>query len=131
MSVARQLEQVPRVARAVIASIETVPLRAPLNRVYQGSHYRMTHRSTVIVRVRTEDGLVGEAYAGDEDETLGTIDRIVREEIAPRLLGQDALAVERCWELARPATFDILRDRRLGLVACACVDTAIWDLVGK
>jgi D-galactarolactone cycloisomerase len=24
-----------------------------------------------------------------------------------------------------------LRDRRLGLVACACVDTAIWDAVGK
>ena len=41
------------------------------------------------------------------------------------------MAIERCWELTRPATFDILRDRRLGLVACACVDTAIWDAVGK
>ena len=41
------------------------------------------------------------------------------------------MAVERCWELARPATYDILRDRRLGLVACAGVDTAIWDAVGK
>src|SRR4051794_11311778 len=131
MSVARQLEQVPAISRATIASIETTPIRAPLNRIYQGSHYRMTHRSTVIVRITTEDGLVGEAYAGDEDETLGVIDRIVREEIAPHLIGEDALAVERCWQLARPATYDILRDRRLGLVACACVDTAIWDLVGK
>src|SRR2546421_10052048 len=99
MSVARQLEQVPAVTRATIASIETIPVRAPLNRVYQGSHYRMTHRSTLIVRITTEDGLVGEAYAGDEDETLGTIDRIVREEIAPLLLGQDALAVERLRQL--------------------------------
>src|SRR5919204_342656 len=131
MSVARQLEQMPAVTRATIASIETMPVRAPLNRVYQGSHYRMTHRSTLIVRVTTEDGLVGEAYAGDEDETLAVIERIVRDEIAPLLLGQDALAIERCWQLARPATFDILRDRRLGLVACACVDTALWDLVGK
>src|SRR5204862_94531 len=47
------------------------------------------------------------------------------------LLGEDAFAVERCWQLARPATFDILRDRRLGLVAGACIDTAIWDLIGK
>src|SRR3954464_4784884 len=131
MSVARQLEQVPAISRATIASIETTPIRAPLNRIYQGSHYRMKHRSTVIVRITTEDGLVGEAYAGDEDETLGVIERIVREEIAPRLIGEDALAVERCWQLARPATFDILRDRRLGLVACACVDTALWDLIGK
>ena len=55
----------------------------------------------------------------------------MRDEIEPRLLGEDAFQVERCWELARPATFDILRDRRLGLVACGGVDTAIWDAVGK
>jgi L-alanine-DL-glutamate epimerase-like enolase superfamily enzyme len=76
-------------------------------------------------------GLVGEAYAGDEDAGLRDIDAIVGEEIAPALVGEDARAIERCWELARPATFDILRDRRLGLVASAGVDAAIWDLVGK
>jgi D-galactarolactone cycloisomerase len=91
----------------------------------------MTHRSTLITRVVTEEGLVGEAYAGDEDAGLADIDLIVREEIAPVLIGEDAFAIERLWELARPVTFDILRDRRLGLVACACVDAAVWDLVGK
>jgi L-alanine-DL-glutamate epimerase-like enolase superfamily enzyme len=57
--------------------------------------------------------------------------RIVHDEIEPHLVGRDAFAVERCWELARPAIYDILRDRRLGLVACAGVDTAIWDAIGK
>ncbi len=113
-----------------IVGIETTAIRVPLARVYQGSHYHMTHRSTVIVRVMV-DGLVGEAYAGDEDSSLLEIERIVNDEIAPALVGQDALSVERCWEIARPVTFDILRDRRLGLVASACVDLAIWDLVGK
>ncbi len=113
-----------------IVGIETTAIRVPLKRVYRGSHYHMTHRSTVIVRV-TVDGFVGEAYAGDEDSSLFEIERIINDEIAPVLIGQDALAIERCWELARPATFDILRDRRLGLVACAGVDLAIWDLVGK
>ena len=87
----------------------------------------MTHRSTIVTRVTTAEGIVGEAYAGDEDASLLDVKRIVDVEIAPRLLGEDAYAVERCWELARPATFDILRDRRHGLVACACVDAAIWD----
>jgi L-alanine-DL-glutamate epimerase-like enolase superfamily enzyme len=91
----------------------------------------MTHRSTIVTRLHTEEGIMGEAYAGDEDAGLGEIDAIIHREIAPRLVGEDAFAVERCWELARPATWDILRDRRLGLVACACVDTAIWDAVGK
>jgi D-galactarolactone cycloisomerase len=120
-----------RTATLTIARIETVPIRVPLGRVYRGSHYQMTHRSTIVTRVHTEEGIVGEAYAGDEDAGLFEIDDIIHREIAPKLIGEDAFATERCWELARPATFDILRDRRLGLVACACVDAAIWDAVGK
>jgi D-galactarolactone cycloisomerase len=121
----------PSGTRLTIERIETVAIRVPLGRIYRGSHYQMTHRSTIVTRVHTADGIVGEAYAGDEDAGLMEIDAIIRNEIAPRLVGVDAMAVERCWELARPATFDILRDRRLGLVACACVDTAIWDAIGK
>src|SRR5215213_395757 len=89
-----------------IERIETVPIRVPLGRAYRGSHYRMTHRSTIVTRVQTREGVVGEAYAGDEDAGLLEIDAIVNDEIAPALLGQDAFAVERCWQLARPATFD-------------------------
>jgi D-galactarolactone cycloisomerase len=121
----------PLISQLTISRIETIPIRVPLGRVYRGSHYQMTHRSTIVTRVHTEEGVIGEAYAGDEDAGLLQIAAIVHEEIEPRLEGQDAFATERCWELARPATFDILRDRRLGLVACACVDTAIWDAVGK
>jgi D-galactarolactone cycloisomerase len=120
-----------RVAPLKIRAIETVPVLAPLGRVYRGSFYHMTHRATVVTRVITEDGIVGEAYAGDEDKTLHDIEAIIRDEIAPRLVGLDAFATERCHEAAWPSTFDILRDRRLGLVAVACVDTAIWDAVGK
>ena len=119
------------VSSLTIAEIETIAIRVPLTQTYHGSAYKMTHRSTIVTRIRTEEGIVGEAYCGDEDAGLLEIDAILRTEIAPRLLGEDAFRVERCWELARPATFDILRDRRLGLVATACVDAAIWDAIGK
>src|SRR4051794_18630824 len=114
-----------------ITAIETIPIIAPLARTFRGSYYRMTHRATLIVRVHTADGIVGEAYAGDEDKTLSDIEGIVRNEIAPNMVGLDAMATERVWQAGYPATFDILRDRRLGLVALACVDTAVWDAVGK
>lgn len=114
-----------------IERIETTPIRVPLGRVYRGSHYQMSHRSTIVTRVFTAEGIVGEAYAGDEDASLLEINRVIHDEIAPRLRGEDAMAIERCWRLAQPATFDILRDRRIGLVACACVDSAIWDAIGK
>ena len=34
----------------------------------------MTHRSTIVTRVHTEEGVVGEAYCGDEDAGLLEID---------------------------------------------------------
>jgi L-alanine-DL-glutamate epimerase-like enolase superfamily enzyme len=114
-----------------IGRIETIPIRVPLVRAYAGSHYRMTHRSTIVTRVHMEEGITGEAYCGDEDAQLLEIDSIIRAEIAPKLVGEDAYAIEKVWQLARPATFDILRDRRLGLGATACIDTAIWDAIGK
>lgn len=114
-----------------INRIETIPVLAPLPLDFRGSHYHMTQRATLITRVYTEDGIIGEAYVGDEDSTLLTIERIVQQEIAPHLIGLDALATELCWEMGYPATFDILRDRRLGLIALAGVDSAIWDAVGK
>ena len=114
-----------------ITKIETIPIVAPLAREFRGSHYHMTHRATIITRVHTASGVIGEAYVGDEHETIFDIERIIHNEIAPLLVGADALATEKCWDTAYAVTYDILRDRRLGLVALAGVDTAIWDAVGK
>jgi D-galactarolactone cycloisomerase len=114
-----------------ICSIETIPVIAPLAREYRGSHYRMTHRATLIVRLHTDDGLVGEAYVADEDKTLLEIERVLLDEIAPGVIGHEVTATERLWEIGYHATFDILRDRRIGLVALAGLDTAVWDAVGK
>ena len=57
--------------------------------------------------------------------------QILHEEVAPRVIGLDALQTERCWEAMLPPTFDQLRPRWYAMEAIACVDTAIWDAVGK
>ncbi len=114
-----------------IASIDVRAIRVPLPKIYRGSFYQMSHRSTIICRITTQCGIVGEAWAGDEDASLLEIAAIISKELSPVLIGRDCSLVEDCWKAARPATFNILRDRRLGLVACACVDTAIWDAFGK
>ncbi|MCI2418798.1 mandelate racemase/muconate lactonizing enzyme family protein [Saccharopolyspora sp. K220] len=114
-----------------IVDVEAIPIRAPLAREFKGSYYRMTHRATIVVRLITDQGLVGEAYAGDEDATAAEILAVIRKEVTPVVVGMDAMATERCWAAMYPVTFDILRDRRIGLVALAAVDAAIWDAVGK
>ena len=117
--------------RLTIREIELIPVVVPLDQVYRGSYYRMANRATIIARLHTEEGIVGEAYAGDEDATLAQIMDVIRHEIAPQLIGENAVAYERCWQRGYPVTYDQLRDRRIGLVALACVDLAIWDALGK
>lgn len=116
---------------AHIRRIEAIPVRAPLAREFRGSYYRMTHRATLVVRLYTDEGIVGEAYVGDEDASAAEIKAVLLEEIAPRVVGLNVLDTEKCWQAGYPATFDILRDRRIGLVALAAMDTAVWDAAGK
>jgi D-galactarolactone cycloisomerase len=118
-------------AQLTIREIELTPIVVPLEREYRGSYYRMNDRSTIVTRIVTDEGIVGEAYAGDEGATLNEIYDVMADEIAPRLIGENALAYERCWQRAFPVTFDQLRDRRIGLVALASIDLAIWDAIGK
>jgi D-galactarolactone cycloisomerase len=116
---------------ASITRIETVAVRVPLDRVYRGSYYSMRNRCTIITRVYTADGAMGESYNGDADEEQGQVLGIITDEITPLLRGMDAWQVERCWQQMLPVTYNILRDRTLALQAMACVDSAIWDLIGK
>ena len=91
----------------------------------------MRNRCTIITRIYTDDGVVGEAYNADSDEEQDDILAIIRDEITPLVTGLDVRQVEHCWNRMLPVTLDQLRDRRLPMQAIACVDSAIWDAVGK
>ncbi len=114
-----------------IQAVETEALRIPLNKVYRGSKYSMQNRCTIITRILTKQGVVGEVYTGDTDEEQDVILSIIHKELAPALIGMDVFNTEGCWEAMKPATYDILRDRGVVMQAISAVDTAIWDTVGK
>ena len=114
-----------------IERIECVPLCMPLPRTFRGSNYFMTHRCTIITRIYTSAGIVGEVYNGDEFETQAEVVKIILDEIQPLLIGMDAFNIEGCWEAMRKPSYNILRDRKLAMCAQACVDSALWDAVGK
>jgi D-galactarolactone cycloisomerase len=114
-----------------IQKIETEALRIPLKRVYKGSKYSMQNRCTIITRVYTHQGVVGEVYTGDTDKEQDDILAIINNELAPAVTGMDVFNTEGCWEAMKPTTYDILRDRGVTSQAIACVDAAIWDTLGK
>ncbi|MCY3805777.1 MAG: mandelate racemase/muconate lactonizing enzyme family protein, partial [bacterium] len=102
-----------------IERIEVVPLVVPLAETFRGSAYSMSERATLITRVHTDEGITGEIYNGDEVHTQHEIARIIIEELQPMLVGRDPLLVEDCWSAMEPLTFDILRDRKLVIMAIA------------
>ncbi len=114
-----------------IQAIQTEAVRVPLDQEYRGSKYSMRNRCTIITRVLTHQGVIGEVYTGDTDDEQADILKIIHEELAPAIMGLDVFNTEGCWEAMRPATYDILRDRNLVMQAISAVDAAIWDTVGK
>jgi D-galactarolactone cycloisomerase len=114
-----------------IQKIETEALRIPLKKIYKGSKYSMQNRCTIITRVYTHQGVVGEVYTGDTDKEQNDILAIINNELAPALIAMDVFNTEGCWEAMKPATYDILRDRGVTTQAIGCVDSAIWDTLGK
>ena len=114
-----------------IVNIEITPIVVPLKKTFKGSKYSMSHRATLILRIMTDEGVIGLTYNGDEVHTHHIIADIITKEILPLIQGKDPSRPEVIWELMKPLTYDILRDRRLVIMAMSAVDSACWDIVGK
>jgi len=83
-------------------------------------------QETVLFCLHTSDGLRGTGYA----YTIGTggssIIALLRDHLAPRLLGRDPTAVEAIWK----DLFFHTHATAVGAItslALACIDTALWD----
>ena len=113
-----------------IHSIEAIAVDVPLRKNFGGSTYSVLKRSTVITRLRTEDGLTSEVYNGDNREHGPAIVRIVQDELAPRVRGLELHETERAWERMFALSL-AARDRKLLMEAIACVDCALWDVMAK
>src|SRR5262250_3914884 len=113
-----------------IESVEAIPIEIPLKKNFGGSTYTVLTRCTVVTRMRTSDGLVSEVYNGDNREHGREIVRLIRDTLAPLARVMSIFETERIWERLF-ATSHLNRDRKVLLEAIACVDCAVWDLVGK
>lgn len=123
-----------------ITQIEVIPLARKLQQDFLGGTYRITNRNTLITRVYTDTGLVGETFGGDEDRTQTEIVDLIRTHFEPLLLGEDPRDVERLWRKMFFCNVDLgnrglhtldLHNRGILMQAISAVDMALWDLLGK
>lgn len=113
-----------------VEHVEAIAIDIPLSKNFGGSTYDVLKRSTVITKLRTSDGTESLVYNGDNRDHGVEIARIIENELAPLIIGEDPFAYERHWEamfaLSKPN-----RDRKLLLEAIACIDCALWDVLGR
>lgn len=111
-----------------IEALTLTHLRMPLVSAFETSFGRITHRECILVTLRSE-GLTGYGECvADRDpgycyETTGTAWHILKDFIAPLILGQD---VADAGDFQRR-----VRGIRGHHLAKAGVEMAIWDLLGK
>jgi L-alanine-DL-glutamate epimerase-like enolase superfamily enzyme len=123
-----------------IVKIEAIPLVRKLEEEFSGGTYKITNRNTIVTRVYTDAGILGEAFGGDEDRWQDQVVSVIRQHLAPILLGEDARDVERLWEQMFLCKADLgnralhvidLINRAILTQAIAAIDNAIWDALGK
>lgn len=80
----------------------------------------------ILVRVDTDDGLMGYGVGGGGKAGIHVVETVLRE----MLVGQDALGVEELWAQMYRKTL-AFGQKGLAVMAISGVDLALWDLRGK
>lgn len=118
-----------------IQSIETIPVRLPTRRVHQWANLKTPIGVYLLVKLTTDDGWtgLGEApalkdWGGDHmryyGETPASVAAVIRDILAPNLVGEDPRRIEWLHTLMDQAVKGYPYSK-------AAIDMALYDVVGK
>lgn len=122
-------------------------VRIPIeeSRQHKSDFGRLTTFDAAILRIETDDGVVGWGEGKNAAGSAGTYSALVHlinDEIAPRLIGRDPCDISAIWEMlyngvrhetaaAAGHAMPELSRRGLSVAAISAVDIALWDILGK
>jgi muconate cycloisomerase len=118
-----------------ITHIETIPIRLPTRRVHQWASLTTPIGVYVIIKLHTDEGLIGlgeapvlKDWGGDHGKYFGetpqTTTHVINDILAPALAGQDPCRFE--------ALHGLMDKAVKGYPYCkAAIDAALYDVVGK
>lgn len=111
-----------------INSIDLYAIRLPLKAPFVVSYHTYTDMPSIIVKIGTDEGIVGfgEGVADEHvtGETWESTFQVLKNTLAPLLIGKNPLEIERIHELMDQAIYGVP-------TAKAAIDIACYDLLGK
>ena len=110
-----------------ITEIEAIPFAVPYKRMVSFGNVKQTHAEHLLVRVKTDEGLVGQSEAPARPFVYGesqkSILAAIQDWFAPAMKGMDVRRVEAIFQKTTNVTGNH--------VARGSIDLALWDLIGK
>ena len=113
-----------------IASITVHRLSVPLPRPVRTSIHDHAHADTVVVEMRTDDGLAGSGYCFAFGALRARALAALVEDLVPFYQGKDPRAVTAHHEAAWSA-INFLGHAGVAVMALSALDTACWDLAAR
>lgn len=130
-----------------IAKVEARWVRIPIeaSRQHKSDFGRLTTFDAAILRIETDDGVIGWGEGKNAAGSAGTYSALVHmlnHEIGPKLIGRDPRNISAIWEMlyngvrhekasAGGHAMPELARRGLSVAAISAVDIALWDILGK
>jgi len=112
--------------RDVVAKAVSVPFEGE----GRAGFGRYVKRDAVLIKVETEDGLVGIGEA-HHSKSPTVIEKLISANLRPLLLGKDPFQIEGLWQLLYSQTASTHGLGAAGVTALSGIDIALWDLLGK
>lgn len=130
-----------------IKTVEAWWIKIPIeaSRQHRSDFGRLTTFDSAILRIETDDGIVGWGEgknAAGSAGAYGTLVHMLNHEIGPKLIDRDPADISTIWEMlyngvrhetaasSGHAMPEIAR-RGLSVAAISAVDIALWDILGK
>jgi L-alanine-DL-glutamate epimerase-like enolase superfamily enzyme len=112
-----------------IIGVQAVPLAIPLAKTTPASSWTDGIGKQVLVRITTDEGLVGWGECFAYGATLAVCN-VVDDALAPLMVGEDPLRIEHLLDRLHHALM-VWGRRGLAMMAVSGVELALWDLAGK
>ena len=112
-----------------VVEVRAIPLTVPVAPMTPPSSWEAGIGRQALVRIVTDDGLVGWGECFAYGVTLAVCD-VVDDALAPLVVGQDPTRIELLLDRMHRALM-IWGRRGLAMMALSGVELALWDLLGK
>lgn len=110
-----------------ITSVEAFEIRVPLSKPIVMSHITIHQSDNVLVRVTTDDGLVGWGEGVEATDLTGETQQSIKaalEFLGPRLVGEDPMRRTALWWAMKKMIY-------ANETAIGAIDMALYDIAGK